>query len=79
MMIALYQQHDSGNCSKVRLVLTHLRLSFQTIAVSSVDGSTRRPDSRRQGFFGAFDPGFSTMAVAQRKPPTASLAFTTRL
>ena len=44
MMIALYQQHDSGNCSKVRLVLTHLRLPFQTIAVSSVDGSTRRPD-----------------------------------
>jgi len=44
MMIALYQQHDSGNCYKVRLVLTHLRLPFQTIAVSSVDGSTRRPD-----------------------------------
>ena len=44
MMITLYQQHDSGNCYKVRLVLTHLRLSFQTIAVSSVDGSTRRPD-----------------------------------
>jgi glutathione S-transferase len=44
MMITLYQQHDSGNCYKVRLVLTHLRLPFQTIAVSSVDGSTRRPD-----------------------------------
>jgi glutathione S-transferase len=43
-MITLYQQHDSGNCYKVRLVLTHLRLPFQTVAVSSNDGSTRQPE-----------------------------------
>ena len=43
-MITLYQQHDSGNCYKVRLVLTHLDRPFRTVAVSSFDGSTRRPD-----------------------------------
>jgi glutathione S-transferase len=44
LMITLFQQHDSGNCYKVRLALTHLRLPFQTVAVSSFDGSTRRPE-----------------------------------
>jgi glutathione S-transferase len=43
-MITLYQQHDSGNCYKVRLLLTHLDRPFQTVAVSSLDGSTRRPE-----------------------------------
>lgn len=43
-MITLYQQHDSGNCYKVRLALTHLRRPFRTIAVSSFDGSTRQPE-----------------------------------
>jgi glutathione S-transferase len=43
-MITLYQQHDSGNCYKVRLVLTRLGLPFRTVAVSSLDGSTRRPE-----------------------------------
>jgi glutathione S-transferase len=43
-MITLYQQHDSGNCYKVRLALTYLGLPFRTIAVSSLDGSTRRPE-----------------------------------
>ena len=43
-VITLYQQHDSGNCYKVRLVLAHLGLPFRTIAVSSLDGSTRRPE-----------------------------------
>jgi glutathione S-transferase len=43
-MITLYQQHDSGNCYKVRLVLTHLDRPFRTVAVSSFDGSTRRPE-----------------------------------
>jgi len=42
-MITLYQQHDSGNCYKVRLVLTCLDRPFRTVAVSSFDGSTRRP------------------------------------
>jgi glutathione S-transferase len=43
-MITLYQQHDSGNCYKVRLVLAHLGRAFQTVAISSLDGSTRRPE-----------------------------------
>jgi glutathione S-transferase len=43
-MITLYQQHDSGNCYKVRLALTYLGLPFRTIAVSSLDGATRRPE-----------------------------------
>jgi len=43
-MITLYQQHDSGNCYKVRLILAHLGLTFRTIAVSSLDGSTRKAE-----------------------------------
>ena len=43
-MLTLYQQHDSGNCYKVRLVLSHLGRPFRTVAVSSFDGSTRRPE-----------------------------------
>jgi glutathione S-transferase len=43
-MITLYQQQDSGNCYKVRLVLSHLDRPFRTVAVSSFDGSTRRPE-----------------------------------
>jgi glutathione S-transferase len=40
-MITLYQQHDSGNCYKVRLLLSHLNRPFRTVAVSSLPGSTR--------------------------------------
>lgn len=43
-MITLYQQHDSGNCYKVRLGLRHLDIAFRTVAVSSFDGSTRQPE-----------------------------------
>ena len=43
-MITLYQQHDSGNCYKVRLALAHLARPYRTVAVSSLDGSTRRPE-----------------------------------
>jgi len=43
-MITLYQQHDSGNCYKVRLMLAHLGLAVRTIAVSSLDGSTRKAE-----------------------------------
>jgi glutathione S-transferase len=43
-MLTLYQQHDSGNCYKVRLLLSHLGRPFRTVAVSSMDGSTRRPE-----------------------------------
>ena len=43
-MLTLYQQHDSGNCYKVRLTLTHLGIPFRTVAVSSFDGSTRKQE-----------------------------------
>ena len=43
-MLTLYQRQDSGNCYKVRLLLSHLRQPYRTVAVSSLDGSTRRPD-----------------------------------
>jgi glutathione S-transferase len=35
-MITLYQQHDSGNCYKVRLLLGHLEREFRTIEVPSL-------------------------------------------
>jgi glutathione S-transferase len=43
-VITLYEQHDSGNCYKVRLLFSHLGQKFRTVAVSSLDGSTRRPE-----------------------------------
>jgi glutathione S-transferase len=43
-MLTLYQQQDSGNCYKVRLLLSHLQKPYRTVAVSSLDGSTHRPD-----------------------------------
>ncbi len=43
-MLTLYQQHDSGNCYKVRLVLSHLKRPFRRVAVSSSDGATRQPE-----------------------------------
>lgn len=43
-MITLYQQADSGNCYKVRLALSHRGVPYRTVAVSSLDGSTRRPE-----------------------------------
>jgi len=43
-MLTLYQQHDSGNCYKVRLALRHLGVPFRTVAMSSFGGSTRRPE-----------------------------------
>jgi glutathione S-transferase len=42
-MITLYQQHDSGNCYKVRLLLNHLGRAFAPVPVSSLDGATRTP------------------------------------
>ena len=61
-MITLYQQHDSGNCYKVRLVFSHLGVAYRTVAVSSFDGSTRRPEFLARNPIGkvptiAFDDG----------------------
>ena len=43
-MITLYQQQDSGNCYKVRLLLGQLGRAFRTTPISSLDGSTRNPE-----------------------------------
>ncbi len=43
-MITLYEAHDSGNCYKVRLLLTQLGRPFKCVEVSSRDGSTRKSD-----------------------------------
>ena len=43
-MITLYEQHSSGNCYKVRLLLTQLGRPFRTVEVSARDGSTRTPE-----------------------------------
>ena len=61
-MITLYQQRDSGNCYKVRLLFSHLGFAYRTVAVSSLDGSTRRPEFLAKNPIGkvptiAFDDG----------------------
>ncbi len=43
-MLTLYSQPDSGNCYKPRLLLAKLGRPFRHVAVSALDGSTRRPD-----------------------------------
>ncbi|MGR3984270.1 MAG: glutathione S-transferase family protein [Gammaproteobacteria bacterium] len=43
-MIELYQQHDSGNCYKARLIMAHMRIPFRLREVNSLDGSTRAPE-----------------------------------
>jgi len=43
-MLALYQQQDSGNCYKVRLILAHMGVQFRIVEVNSLDGSTRTPE-----------------------------------
>jgi glutathione S-transferase len=44
VMVTLFEQHSSGNCYKVRLLLTHLKRPFQTVEVSARDGATRKID-----------------------------------
>ena len=43
-MITLYEQPDSGNCYKVRLVAAHTGRPLRRVTVSSRDGSTRTPE-----------------------------------
>ncbi|MCO4315852.1 glutathione S-transferase family protein [Phyllobacterium sp. 21LDTY02-6] len=43
-MPKLYSQIDSGNCYKPRLLMAKLGMPFEHVAISSVDGSTRKPD-----------------------------------
>ena len=42
-MITLFEQHTSGNCYKVRLLLSHLGRPFRPVEISARDGSTRQP------------------------------------
>lgn len=43
-MLTLYQQQDSGNCYKPRLLLAHLAAPFRVVDINANDGSTRTPD-----------------------------------
>ena len=43
-MLTLYQQQDSGNCYKPRLLLANLQLPFSIVDINANDGSTRAPD-----------------------------------
>ena len=43
-MLTLHQQQDSGNCYKVRLLLSHLKIPFTTTEINSLDGSTQKPE-----------------------------------
>lgn len=40
-MITLFEQHSSGNCYKVRLLLRQFGRPFRTVEISARDGSTR--------------------------------------
>lgn len=43
-MLAIYSQPDSGNSYKPRLLLAKLGKPFKHVSVSSIDGSTRKPE-----------------------------------
>jgi len=43
-MLTIYAQPDSGNCYKPRLLLAKLGKPFRHVTVSSLDGSTRKPE-----------------------------------
>ena len=43
-MLTIYAQPDSGNCYKPRLLLAKLGKPFPHVTVSSLDGSTRKPE-----------------------------------
>jgi len=43
-MLTLYSMRRSGNCYKVRLALTQLRIPFQLIEIDILKGESRTPD-----------------------------------
>ncbi|MGR8942370.1 MAG: glutathione S-transferase family protein, partial [Gammaproteobacteria bacterium] len=51
-MITLYDVPPSGNCHKVRLLLSFLALPYQTRPVNLVDGEQHSPDYLRVNPFG---------------------------
>ncbi|SEP81699.1 glutathione S-transferase [Faunimonas pinastri] len=46
-MLTVYSHQDSGNCYKPRLLLAYLGRPFRLEDVSSLDGSTRKPEYLR--------------------------------
>jgi glutathione S-transferase len=42
-MFKLYEYPPSGNCYKIRLLLTQLEIPFERISVDIVKGETRTP------------------------------------
>lgn len=44
MMIKLYEHPLSGNCYKIRLLLTQLNLQFERVTVDIVQGESRTPE-----------------------------------
>jgi len=47
-MFKLYQYSTSGNCYKIRLLLTQLALPFETVEVDIVRGESRTPEFLRR-------------------------------
>ena len=43
-MITLHQQHNSGNCYKVRLILAHMGIPFRVAEINSLGGATHTPE-----------------------------------
>ncbi len=43
-MLRLYDYWESGNCYKVRLLLSQLGIPFERVPVDILEGETRRPD-----------------------------------
>ncbi|MBD1928145.1 glutathione S-transferase family protein [Trichocoleus sp. FACHB-90] len=43
-MLKLYQFFSSGNCYKIRLLLTQLEISFESIELNILKGETRTPE-----------------------------------
>jgi glutathione S-transferase len=43
-MYKLYQMQDSGNCYKIRLLLSHLQLPCEIVEVDITRGESRTPE-----------------------------------
>lgn len=51
-MVRLYDSPTSGNCYKVRLLLTQLQIPFETVVTQSRQGQTRTPEFLAKNPFG---------------------------
>ena len=43
-MLKLYEYFPSGNCYKIRLLLTHLNIPFERLEIDIIKGESRTPD-----------------------------------